>query len=48
MTDSIEGVLFGDGRCRCSKWLATHGCVNGIEDAQAIDIRRSTNGDRIA
>src|SRR5271163_2381127 len=36
----------GDGRC--SKWLATHGCVNGIEDAQAIDIRHSTDGDRIA
>jgi hypothetical protein len=27
------------------KWLASHGRVDGIEDAQAIDIRHTANGD---
>lgn len=35
------------GRSDFGKWLATHHRVDGIKDLQAIDIRYSTNGDRI-
>jgi len=32
----------------CGKGLATHVRVDGIEDAQSVDIRNASNGDRIA
>ncbi len=32
----------------CAKRFATYGRINSIEDAQTIDIRYASNGDRIA
>jgi len=45
--DSVQGASLR-GRLPCGQWLATHGRVDGIEDARAIDLRHPANGDRIA
>lgn len=51
--DAIENYFwihvgqYGNSQLPCGKGRATHRRVDGIEDAQGIDIRYPTNGHRI-
>jgi hypothetical protein len=37
-----------DAVLSCSKWLATHACINSVEDLEFFDVCYATNGNRIS